>query len=96
MDEKANTPDYLAYDDSGFCSITLNRPVTLASGSEANTLRMREPTVDDQIVSDEMKGSDGIREVTLFANLCEIAPDDIRRLKLKDYKRVQEAYSGFL
>ncbi|QTP60937.1 phage tail assembly protein [Billgrantia antri] len=90
------TPDYLSYDEQGHCDITLARPITLDNGVTQGTLRMREPTVEDQIVHDEMKGSDAVREVTMFANLCEVAPSDIRKLNLKSYKRLQEAYGGFL
>lgn len=89
------TPAYLKYID-GKCEIELSRPVTLANGIEQKTLSMREPTVEDQIVHDEMKGSDAVREVTMFSNLCEISPDDIRKLSLKSYQRLQKAYSGFL
>ena len=43
-----------------------------------------------------MGGSDAAREIQTFANLCEQAPDDIRRLPLKDYKRLQAAYVNFI
>jgi hypothetical protein len=96
MSTASKTPDYLKYSDAGHCDITLARPITLDSGIEQGILRMREPTVEDQIVHDEMKGSDAVREVTMFANLCEVSPDDIRKLNLKSYRRLQEAYGGFL
>lgn len=90
------TPDYLKYDPSaGHCDITLPRPITLA-GVEQTAMRMREPTVEDQIVASELKGSDAQKEVTMFANLCEVSPADIRGLPMKAWKRLQEAYSGFL
>lgn len=89
-------PDYLTYGDSGECKITLTSVLTLVTSVTVSELTMREPTVDDQIVHDEMRGSDALREVTMFANLCEIAPDDIRKLSLKNYRRLQEAYQGFL
>lgn len=88
--------DYLRYTGTGHCDITLAGAVTLESGVTQECLRMREPTVEDQILHDEMKGSDALREVTMFANLCEIAPADIRKLSLKSYRRAQEAYAGFL
>lgn len=92
----SDTPDYLDYDAPGYCDITLDRSVTLTSGVEQSVLRMREPTVEDQIVQDEMKGGEAIKEITTMANLCELAPGDIRRLSLKNYSRLQEAYQGFL
>lgn len=88
--------DYLTYGDSGECKIDLIGGLTMVSGVTVSSLTMREPTVEDQIVHDEMKGSDALREVTMFANLCEVAPDDIRKLSLKNYRRLQEAYAGFL
>lgn len=91
-----DNPEYLAYNEQGHCDITLATPVHLENGLDQGSLRMREPTVDDQIVHDEMKGSDALREVTMFANLCEVSPADIRKLSLKSYRRVQEAYGGFL
>ena len=56
----------------------------------------REPTVGDQLVADEMKGSEAAKEIATLANLCQVAPDDIKRLTLKDYKRLQAAFLGFL
>lgn len=96
MSDESDEKEYLSYSDAGHCDIALAAPVTLENGVTQEALRMREPTVEDQIVHDEMKGSDAIREVTMFANLCEVAPADIRKLSLKSYRRVQEAYAGFL
>jgi len=59
------------------------------------TLTMREPTVEDQLQADEVKGVQGRQEVWLFANLCEVTPADIGRLTLPDYRKLQEAYAGF-
>lgn len=89
-------PKYLTYGDSGECRIDLSQTLTLANGEQVSHLTMREPTVEDQIVHDELRGSDAVREVTMFANLCEVDPADIRKLTLKNYKRFQEAYQGFL
>ena len=57
---------------------------------------MREPTVADQLATEELKGGESAKEIAMFANLCEIAPDDIKRLTLKDYKKVQAAFLGFI
>lgn len=78
----------------GFMDITLARPATI-SGAKTSVLRMREPTVDDQLVLDEMKGTPVQKEINLFANLCEVAPEDIRKLTLRNYRRVQEAWENF-
>ena len=49
----------------------------------------------DQLILEDMKGSDAAKEVALVANLCEVTPDDIKRLTLRDYRKVQKAFSGF-
>lgn len=80
--------------DAGYVDIELSRPIEI-DGVQVTTLRMREPTVADQLLLDEMKGSDATKEVALVANLCEVTPDDIKRLTLRDYRKVQKAFSGF-
>lgn len=75
--------------------ITLNRPVTIG-GVERKTLRMREPSVDDQEAALLMTGAPFTNEKTYFANLMEITPAEIGKLSLKDYKRVEEAFYSFL
>lgn len=88
-------PDWLNVNDNGSADITLSRPADIA-GAKVSVVRMREPTVGDQEVASEMTGSDATREITVLANLCELAPDDIRKMPLRDYKRLQTAYLGFL
>ncbi|MGE4169151.1 MAG: phage tail assembly protein [Candidatus Margulisiibacteriota bacterium] len=77
-----------------FKDIELSSPIEI-DGTEIAALRMREPTVADQLAADAVKGGDSAKEVNLFANLCEITPDTIKRLTLKDYKKVQEAFVFF-
>lgn len=92
----AKLPDYLKFNNkTGHCDITLSRPLKIA-GVDVSVLRMREPTVADQEIASDMGGSDAAREIQTFANLCEQAPNDIRRLPLKDYKRLQAAYVNFI
>lgn len=92
----AKLPDYLKFNnETGHCDITLSRPLKIA-GVDVSVLRMREPTVADQEIASDMGGSDAAREIQTFANLCEQSPDDIRRLPLKDYKRLQAAYVNFI
>lgn len=88
-------PAWLQYNDNGSADITLSRPASI-SGVQTTAVRMREPTVGDQEVASEMSGSDAAREITIFANLCDVAPDDIRKLPLRDYKRLSTAYLGFI
>lgn len=88
-------PEWLKENADGSFDITLSRPADIA-GVKSATLRMREPTVADQEVASEMNGSDAAREITVFANLCDLAPDDIRKLPLREYKRLQTAYLAFI
>jgi hypothetical protein len=81
--------------DAGFVDVELSRPMVI-DGAQVKALRMREPTVADQLASEEMKGSDSAKEIAMLANLCEVSPDDIKRLTLKDYKKLQAAFLGFI
>jgi hypothetical protein len=80
---------------AGFVDVPLTRPLEI-DGAQVKALRMREPTVADQLATEELKGGESAKEIAMFANLCEIAPDDIKRLTLKDYKKVQAAFLGFI
>jgi hypothetical protein len=90
----AKKPDWIS-EGEGFYDVTLSRPAEFG-GVKIDVLRMREPTVDDTIIASEMKGSDAHREVTAIASLCMQAPVDIRKLPLKDFKRLQTAYTAFI
>lgn len=92
---KAKLPEWLKYNDDGSADITLSKPASVA-GVKTSVLRMREPTVADQEVASERSGSDAAREIAVFADLCGLAPDDIRAMGLRDYKRMQTAYLGFI
>ena len=85
----------MANKDNGYVDVELSRPMSI-DGAQVKALRMREPTVADQLASEEMKGSDSAKEIIMLANLCEVSPDDIKRLTLKDYKKLQAAFLGFL
>jgi len=80
---------------AGFVDVELTRPLVI-DGAQVKALRMREPTVGDQLATEELKGGESAKEIAMFANLCEISPDDIKRLTLKDYKKVQAAFLGFI
>jgi len=88
------TPDYLKKGD-GHTVITLNRAVKI-NGIDANQLTMREPTVADQLASEKMNAEDGEADCTYIANLCGITPDEIKSLTLRDFKRLKEAFEGFI
>jgi len=74
-------------------TIELEFPLTIA-GAKVGVLTMRRSTVGDVLASNRIK--DEIeREIMLFANLCQISPEDIKSLDLKDYSKLQEAFRGF-
>lgn len=78
----------------GFVDVALAKPLTI-DGASVSALRMREPTVADQLAMEEMKGTDGAKEIGMFANLCEVSPADIKKLSLRDYKKMQQAFLVF-
>lgn len=88
-----DTPEWLR-EGEGHADIDLTRPLEI-EGAPVSTMRMREPTVNDQVIASESKGSEAAREIAMFSNLCEVSPDDVRRLPLRDYKRLQRAFMGF-
>lgn len=66
------------------------------SGAKVQTVSMREPTIDDHLTVSEMKASETIQELHMLANLCEVAPEDIRTLSIRNYKRLTAAFEGFI
>lgn len=92
MSEKNKTPHVV--EGVGEATITLSRKAR-ANGVEVDTLKMREPMVEDQERAQESTGKGSAVEIELFANLCQVSPDDIRKLPLRDYKRLQSAYTLF-
>ncbi|KVE33907.1 phage tail assembly protein [Burkholderia sp. TSV86] len=91
----AKKETWLKENGDGSVTITLSKPLEV-NGVPLQEVTMREPTLDDQVASNEARGSDVLKEITLFANLCTVAPADLRRLKLRDYLRLQAAFGNFL
>ncbi|SAL03088.1 hypothetical protein AWB77_06703 [Caballeronia fortuita] len=85
--------DFVQHHD-GHASITLSRPMNVG-GAPVTALKMREPLLRDQVAMQEQKGTDLEREIFLFANLCEITPDQLKALPVRDYNRIVAAYVGF-
>lgn len=75
--------------------VPLDYPVT-EGGVEMSQLSIRRPRVKDQINASKTTGDDVEREVALLANLCEVAPSTIAEMDLKDYQKLQKAYTDFL
>lgn len=88
MSSKTKTANDHVIERDGYAEVTLTRPRQV-NGVETAVLRMREPTVEDMERFQDDKGSDAQREVRMIANLCEIPPDDLRKLPLRDYARLQ-------
>jgi len=87
-------PEYLVEGD-GHIDITLSKPATF-DGADLKVVRMREPTAGDLEAFHGMKGTEATREIQTFANLCELSPEGIRKMRAKDYKRMQEAFTVFM
>ncbi len=75
--------------------IVLDHPVE-AHGATVATVSMRRPRVADQLAAEKAPGGDGAREVALFANLCQVAPDTVRAFALSDYLEMQRVFRDFL
>jgi hypothetical protein len=88
-------PDWLKPGDDGSMIVTLSKPFEV-NGAKLSYLTMREPSVDDQIISGDVRGSEAVKEVHLFSNLCTVAPADLRKLPVRDYLRLQAAFANFI
>lgn len=88
-------PEHVTENPDGSRTVDLLRGFD-QDGTTVMALTMREPTVEDQLAASEAGGSDAMQEVRLIANLCEVTPDAIRSLKLRDYYRVQQVYASFI
>jgi hypothetical protein len=76
-------------------NIKLNYPIE-SSGSTITDLNMRRSKVKDRLIVAKMKNSsDEEKEIRLFANLCEVAPNIIEELDESDYSNLQKAYMDF-
>jgi hypothetical protein len=71
--------------------IQLNRTVTIC-GVDVDHVIMREPTVDDFLQMNKRNIHESEKELFLFADLLQIAPDDIRKLPIKVYMTIQGAF----
>ena len=76
-------------------TIELQHPIEL-SGESHTTLSMRRSKVKDRLAVAKMKtASDEEKEIRLFANLCEVAPNVIEELDESDYAKLQNTYLNF-
>ena len=63
-------------------------------GAPVTRLTMRPPRARD--LRDAQRVASGHElELRLFSNLCEVAPESILDLHVRDYHAIQEVYRGF-
>ena len=93
MSEKKRPIDFVK-EGAGFADITLSRPMKV-SGADLSAIRMREPTVRDIEAFQDSKDNEATREIATFANLCMVTPDEVRSLPMRDYARLQAAFTLF-
>ena len=75
--------------------VRLEHPVHI-DGTEHTHLEMRRPKVRDVRNAQRAGSDDAVREVALFANLCEVPPSVIEELDMSDYISLQNVYKGLL
>lgn len=88
-------PSYIAEVAEGF-KVTLTKPMSI-DGAQVSEVVMREPTVQDLLAAEMIaKGqSAATQEITMFANLCTVSPDQIKALTMRNYGRLQDAFKLF-
>tara|TARA_E500000331_G_scaffold85277_2_gene80803 strand:- start:42 stop:326 length:285 start_codon:yes stop_codon:yes gene_type:complete len=74
--------------------IDLQYPVSI-DGTEVLQLSMRRPTVRDQILFEDGKGSDARKIVKMLSNLCEVSDETIMELDQSDFLKLSEVLQGF-
>lgn len=79
---------------TGSVDIELSKPLTI-DGTTVKALRMREPTVADQLAMAKQGGDPAEQELALVAALCMVKPTDLHQLTMRDYKKVQAALVDF-
>jgi len=76
-------------------NIKLNYPIE-SDGTNITDLNMRLANVKDRLLVAKMKNSsDEEKEIRLFANLCEVAPNIIEEIDESDYANLQKTYMDF-
>ena len=65
-------------------------------GVRVSVLQLRRPKVRDMLTVEKSVENDAEKEIQLFANLSELAPDTLMELDMADYAKLQKAYQDFL
>ncbi len=76
-------------------TVDLEYPITV-DGTKIAAITLRRPTVDDMRAAKKSADFDEDMELTLFANLAGLTPDDIGKLDYSDYSALQEKLKSFL
>ncbi len=72
--------------------IKLATPIEI-NGVKTDTIVLREPTVGDSLdVQKLAPNDDDQREVLMLARLADISPEDLKRMGMKDFRRMQKGY----
>lgn len=89
-------PEFIQLLSDGGYQITLNNVIKV-DGVEIKEIVMNEPSVQDLLAAElqtKGKGNSAL-EIQMLSNLCGLAPENVKSMKLKDYKRLQVAYGLF-
>ena len=73
--------------------VTLLSPVTI-NGDTTNTLVLRELTVEELLALEKSHGHKSAfeQDVYMFSMSCGVAPDVIKKLRERDWKRLKMKY----
>ncbi|TCB36842.1 phage tail assembly protein [Acinetobacter sp. ANC 4910] len=88
-------PEYISEVAEGY-KITLLKPLDI-DGAKVSEIVMREPTVQDLLAAEMQAKSLGAakQEIVMFANLCDVTPEQIQATTLRNYGRLQAAFKLF-
>jgi hypothetical protein len=75
--------------------IELTHPIDI-DGTKVSVLQLRRPKVRDMLGVEKSVDNDAEKEIQLFANLCELTPENLLDLDMADYSKLQKAYQDFL
>lgn len=65
-------------------------------GVKVSVIQLRRPKVRDMLSVEKSTDNDAEKEINLFANLCELTPDNLLDLDMADYTKLQKVYQDFL
>ena len=75
-------------------NIQLKTPIQV-NGATVSLLSMRRPKVKDMRAAAAAASDPASQEITLIANLCDLAPSDIEELDFGDYAAIQKVLKRF-